>query len=115
GSSEVCSSDLLACRASRLYRYVGDVERATAVLARVQHVETLDRTEDLGRLRSEQANAAISARDYPAACEILRASARLIPPTPDYHFRLRSEEHTSELQSRENLVCRLLLAKKNIK
>src|SRR6266511_6367792 len=25
----------------------------------------------------------------------------------------RSEEHTSELQSRENLVCRLLLANKN--
>src|SRR5690606_41745075 len=28
---------------------------------------------------------------------------------------LRSEEHTSELQSRENLVCRLLLEKKNTK
>src|SRR5436309_7809310 len=28
---------------------------------------------------------------------------------------LRSEEHTSELQSRENLVCRLLLEKKNKK
>src|SRR5690606_41352555 len=27
--------------------------------------------------------------------------------------RVRSEEHTSELQSRENLVCRLLLEKKN--
>src|SRR5436309_4367776 len=27
--------------------------------------------------------------------------------------RERSEEHTSELQSRENLVCRLLLEKKN--
>src|SRR5690606_41315759 len=27
-------------------------------------------------------------------------------------FRVRSEEHTSELQSRENLVCRLLLEKK---
>src|SRR5436309_11888235 len=26
----------------------------------------------------------------------------------------RSEEHTSELQSRENLVCRLLLEKKKI-
>src|SRR5690606_41567748 len=26
--------------------------------------------------------------------------------------RMRSEEHTSELQSRENLVCRLLLEKK---
>src|SRR6266511_5511423 len=27
----------------------------------------------------------------------------------------RSEEHTSELQSRENLVCRLLLEKKKIR
>src|SRR5690606_11576197 len=28
------------------------------------------------------------------------------------NFEIRSEEHTSELQSRENLVCRLLLEKK---
>src|SRR5690606_41586409 len=28
-------------------------------------------------------------------------------------LQTRSEEHTSELQSRENLVCRLLLEKKN--
>src|SRR5690606_6724302 len=28
-------------------------------------------------------------------------------------YKGRSEEHTSELQSRENLVCRLLLEKKN--
>src|SRR5690606_40985309 len=28
------------------------------------------------------------------------------------NFDARSEEHTSELQSRENLVCRLLLEKK---
>src|SRR5688572_32207474 len=27
--------------------------------------------------------------------------------------RLRSEEHTSELQSQSNIVCRLLLEKKN--
>src|SRR5436309_14649404 len=32
--------------------------------------------------------------------------------TPRAAFRKRSEEHTSELQSRENLVCRLLLEKK---
>src|SRR5690606_34926166 len=32
------------------------------------------------------------------------------PPEALVH---RSEEHTSELQSRENLVCRLLLEKKN--
>src|SRR5690606_41818202 len=29
----------------------------------------------------------------------------------DYRPSVRSEEHTSELQSRENLVCRLLLEK----
>src|SRR5690606_40221286 len=31
------------------------------------------------------------------------------------YFNSRSEEHTSELQSRENLVCRLLLEKKKKK
>src|SRR2546430_7292471 len=33
-----------------------------------------------------------------------------------YHLGkyLRSEEHTSELQSQSNIVCRLLLEKKNI-
>src|SRR3712207_7881155 len=30
------------------------------------------------------------------------------------HSVVRSEEHTSELQSRQYLVCRLLLEKKNI-
>src|SRR5690554_7032609 len=30
-----------------------------------------------------------------------------------HHIRARSEEHTSELQSRPHLVCRLLLEKKN--
>src|SRR5207253_6513006 len=32
---------------------------------------------------------------------------------PDRAARARSEEHTSELQSRGHLVCRLLLEKKN--
>src|SRR5690606_30709581 len=32
---------------------------------------------------------------------------------PRWAVPARSEEHTSELQSRENLVCRLLLEKKN--
>src|SRR5690606_38881633 len=31
---------------------------------------------------------------------------------PIYRHSFRSEEHTSELQSRENVVCRLLLEKK---
>src|SRR5690606_4731243 len=37
-----------------------------------------------------------------------RRSATSVPTGP----RTRSEEHTSELQSRENVVCRLLLEKK---
>src|SRR5690606_40269252 len=39
------------------------------------------------------------------------------PGTPGLMHRIggRSEEHTSELQSRENLVCRLLLEKKKKK
>src|SRR5690606_39445149 len=39
--------------------------------------------------------------------EAMAAVERLAAQLP------RSEEHTSELQSRENLVCRLLLEKKN--
>src|SRR5690606_41390623 len=37
---------------------------------------------------------------------------RLEPAWLGARLRGRSEEHTSELQSRENLVCRLLLEKK---
>src|SRR5690606_38095864 len=33
--------------------------------------------------------------------------------TPEGNGQPRSEEHTSELQSRENVVCRLLLGKEN--
>src|SRR5436309_7511458 len=36
-------------------------------------------------------------------------------PSPRARCCRRSEEHTSELQSRENLVCRLLLEKKKNK
>src|SRR3712207_7316490 len=39
-----------------------------------------------------------------------RASSARRPP--EGHGRWRSEEHTSELQSRQYLVCRLLLEKK---
>src|SRR5690606_41305080 len=41
------------------------------------------------------------------------APIRRLEPVP-LHDHQRSEEHTSELQSREKLVCRLLLEKKKI-
>src|SRR5690349_22064679 len=37
------------------------------------------------------------------------------PPTALTRMSMRSEEHTSELQSRRDLVCRLLLEKKKKK
>src|SRR3712207_7002163 len=57
----------------------------------------------------------------PHEYEVANIGARLIPLSElperlielDKDQALRSEEHTSELQSRQYLVCRLLLEKKN--
>src|SRR5690606_40751344 len=48
---------------------------------------------------------------WPAICSTLSSIQNHFPISGQ---RARSEEHTSELQSRENLVCRLLLEKKKI-
>src|SRR5690606_41010517 len=56
-------------------------------------------------LRAREKEAALAeGRPARPSAELLRAA--IIEPA-----LLRSEEHTSELQSRENLVCRLLLGK----
>src|SRR5690606_40522766 len=47
-----------------------------------------------------------------ANLNVTEAAIALTQSQPSNGFE-RSEEHTSELQSRENLVCRLLLEKKN--
>src|SRR3712207_7597555 len=44
----------------------------------------------------------------------LEASGPIGPPESPSAWAGRSEEHTSELQSRQYLVCRLLLEKKKI-
>src|SRR5207249_7918609 len=51
----------------------------------------------------------------PIASPGLQALAATLDPAPVkyLYFVARSEEHTSELQSRFDLVCRLLLEKKN--
>src|SRR5699024_12644567 len=49
----------------------------------------------------------------PADRNCRRRDARIQAALRDTRQRRRSEEHTSELQSRFDLVCRLLLAKKN--
>src|SRR2546429_7115266 len=57
-----------------------------------------------------------SPSDSEYACEHVPLSRQRVPLRQRDRYRrvlLRSEEHTSELQSRLHLVCRLLLEKKN--
>src|SRR5690606_39609216 len=65
-----------------------------------------DRTATLGALDfayRQRSPVGLRCHHARGCCELLRREANDQP---------RSEEHTSELQSRENLVCRLLLEKK---
>src|SRR5690606_39575567 len=63
-------------------------------------------TPDLLNLAKQVTNGAVPLGAVVASEEIYRAF--MGQSLPEH----RSEEHTSELQSRENLVCRLLLEKK---
>src|SRR5699024_12518367 len=55
----------------------------------------------------------LSAVDHPSRHGLLRTRQADDPLLTLFQFTYRSEEHTSELQSRFDLVCRLLLEKKN--
>src|SRR2546430_9132222 len=70
------------------------------------------RVRGLGRLSTRSARDCRRGRDARA-----RARWRNVASTPPPRYTaadapVRSEEHTSELQSQSNLVCRLLLEKK---
>src|SRR5690606_27474972 len=83
---------LLAARAELARRSDGDPEVLAGIAAMLDRVEEVYR---IGVPRGKEAGPE-------AKLWLARARAEA-----------RSEEHTSELQSRENLVCRLLLEKKN--
>src|SRR5689334_23952581 len=73
------------------------------------------------RMFSEAAPASTSRRDAPCAgmltfvqlAPVFRARRVASTSVKSMFMKLRSEEHTSELQSQFHLVCRLLLEKKN--
>src|SRR2546427_949982 len=48
----------------------------------------------------------------PTVCPLLNAQSAALLATQPIPGEVRSEEHTSELQSQSNIVCRLLLEKK---
>src|SRR5438034_4976770 len=80
---------------------------------------TLFRSEGLGRHQRHRgaraADVGAAGRDQHGAVGVdLHAGARLAAAVePIARGDARSEEHTSELQSHSDLVCRLLLEKKN--
>src|SRR3712207_7748032 len=83
--------------------------RANQSQSRLSH--TVARLEERGWVRREpspedgRGNVAVLTD---AGWDVVRSVA------PGHVEAVRSEEHTSELQSRQYLVCRLLLAKKNV-
>src|SRR5690606_42080331 len=87
---------------------------------------TLFRSGDAGR-RHLPVGPLRTGDHHPAAVRTRDRASRTPPARPDLRWGAaagsggagvtdppRSEEHTSELQSRENLVCRLLLEKKKL-
>src|SRR5204863_10181635 len=71
--------------------------------------------EELGEARIALASGAASQLIVDAAGFVPLGADDAESPEAPYLLGFRSEEHTSELQSRRDLVCRLLLEKKKTK
>src|SRR2546427_4895235 len=85
-----------------------------AMECRVLHVERM-LSPSTNRLHTRTGDGCL--QGVVSCCPSIREPASSSPPphslrTIDRTGRSRSEEHTSELQSQSNLVCRLLLEKK---
>src|SRR5690606_39930165 len=123
--SDVCSSDLPA--RARPCAVIALAGCATALglclsLARLTAASASDQRRATGRRTDAKSpaghpghlpkfvGAGAAAGSDPATSNEVRAQPD--DPGQQRETAQRSEEHTSELQSRENLVCRLLLEKK---
>src|SRR2546430_8555480 len=73
---------------------------------------TLFRSDALSDLVAQLQDGAVDGRGQRGTGKVVERRVQLADALRD---QLRSEEHTSELQSQSNLVCRLLLEKKKKK
>src|SRR5690606_42031155 len=89
------------------YVYTLSLHDALPISAQLSH--------HVWRLCQEPAGRRVPARLPAGPRAPLPGCGRRCPGRLPHAVGARSEEHTSELQSRENLVCRLLLEKKNVK
>src|SRR5690606_41828573 len=105
----LCISSLLATAPPAIYT----LSLTTLFRSRLR-LQARTLPDDLLRRRLRGSEPVRLARDQHLADQLVerRREERLGDRSRDRAV-VRSEEHTSELQSRENLVCRLLLEKKN--
>src|SRR5690606_30531887 len=92
-------------RVDRLITAVAELVIQQAMLAQRVTESGLARSSDIG----------LGLEDLELLTREIQDSVMAIRAQPVKSVFQRSEEHTSELQSRENLVCRLLLEKKKTK
>src|SRR5690606_17674725 len=90
-------------------------EKGSPLLERLRQVQTVDNIAEIQTIKNKLLNGThaiiawySSLLGYQTIGQGM-GDERVI--TLEYQAMMRSEEHTSELQSRENLVCRLLLEK----
>src|SRR5438874_10321939 len=93
---------------STLFPYTTLFRSGGGRTGRVQHMERALTANEM-KILNERAvgRHRLGANARASALQVLFTNLRHQPPK-----RTRSEEHTSELQSRRDLVCRLLLEKK---
>src|SRR3712207_7471871 len=70
-----------------------------------------ERKASMARIKPISGKSDVAAEYHPVVDGVLETFGQVRGP---FSMLLRSEEHTSELQSRQYLVCRLLLEKKQI-
>src|SRR5690606_41184921 len=92
---------------AKSFRSLGLMNISSRYLDRAKKANDMIKDSDLKQfilvdLLHEQAYHSLELKEYLKAGALASSAAK------------RSEEHTSELQSRENLVCRLLLEKKHL-
>src|SRR5260370_38127245 len=90
---------------------IGYAQYQYAVKRSIAHASVLNAPGRLVRASSETITASCQATEAPQWNKF-SASLTNMSGADSYPITSRSEEHTSELQSHLNLVCRLLLEKK---
>src|SRR5699024_11880510 len=99
---------------AQLVRNAVEKQRPFDALAAIINLQPVDVADVLAQLKPAQAWALLQElpeRAQVFACFAPELQMRIAAQAP--RGKGRSEEHTSELQSRFDLVCRLLLEKKN--